>query len=81
MGKPAGKDAVKAARTAVHRERRINNDARDKAGHAAKAARVFALRKLGAVRRLERRIDGGNGRLAETLVKATAALKSAERQS
>ncbi len=81
MGKPAGKDAVKAARTAVHRDRRINNDARDKAGHAAKAARVFALRKRGAVRRLELRISGGKKELDQTLVKATAALRAAEARS
>ena len=46
--------------------------------HAEKRGVVCVKRKLGAVRRLERRIAAGNTQLSETLNKAKSALERAK---
>ncbi len=60
--------------TAKNKKRRAARQAKIEAGHAAKASRVSALRRLGTVRRLERRILSGAKGLESVLAKAQASL-------
>lgn len=78
------KDAAVAARTtANHKKRRVAKDARRQSRDASLRPRRLMLRKLGAVRRLERRMsdpsDKSGPALMNSLAKAKAAFEAAKK--
>lgn len=84
MGKPAGKDPAKAARTAANRQRRIEQESRRQVANAALRPARLRLRKAGALRRINRRLAAAiaankpTDALLKTQQKCAAALSTNE---
>lgn len=76
--KPANIAYKAEDRFSKNKRRRAARQSKIEAAHAEKRGVVCVKRKLGAVRRLERRIAAGNTWLSETLNKAKSALERAK---